>query len=224
MLTECGEDLTFLTFSFSVHPSVGGCGEVRRGEARWGVFPEVKPCGFSAPLWLCWPSALDHVTSWRPSKVSFPIDVLLRRAQPRFQVCQKSSFPALHHRKISNRFVSKHVCWLNSVYSPICPQLPYLARNAISPVHVALTASSASSPKTEAPQWLVFGITEWDSALSLRKVQFKREHVFTNTPQAACHADVSSYQRTLESHQSSHLTLSKNKQNCNDVKVLSTNI
>lgn len=61
------------------------------GEVRWGevFFGGVTPCGFSAPLWLCWPSALDHVMSWHRSKVSFQINVLFRRTQPRFQVCQK---------------------------------------------------------------------------------------------------------------------------------------
>lgn len=38
--------------------------EARRGEARTGFFfpEELKPCGFSAPLSLCWPSAQDCAT------------------------------------------------------------------------------------------------------------------------------------------------------------------
>lgn len=79
-LSKYGSDLTFCDFAFFFPPSflLQFVAEVTRGE--------VKPCGVSARLSLCWPSASDHVTHRHQSTVGFifpPLTLSLGRKKKR---------------------------------------------------------------------------------------------------------------------------------------------
>lgn len=91
-LSKYGSDLTFCDFAFFSPSFLQFVAEVTQGE--------VKPCGVSARLSLCWPSASDHVTRRHQSTVGFifpPLTLSLGRKKRPRQPKQPHEFFFLFH-------------------------------------------------------------------------------------------------------------------------------